>query len=93
MIFTRILRNYLLKIGNSFYARIAKNIERAEQFISTPGPLSIGNTAVADKICQGEFFIFGKTPDSTKRMRSTLVAYTLNVITYCIDDASILHFP
>ena len=61
MIFTRILRNYLLKIGNSFYARIAKNIARAEQFISTPGPLSIGNTAVADKICQGEFFIFGNT--------------------------------
>ena len=61
MIFTRILRNYLLKIGNSFYARIAKNIAQAEQFISTPGPLSIGNTAVADKICQGEFFIFGNT--------------------------------
>lgn len=61
MIFTRILRNYLLKIGNSFYARIAKNIAQAEQFISTPGPLSIGNTLVADKICQGEFFIFGNT--------------------------------
>ena len=61
MIFTRILRNYLLKIGNSFYARIAKNFAQAEQFISTPGPLSIGNTVVADKICQGEFFIFGNT--------------------------------
>ena len=34
---------------------------QAEQFISTPGPLSIGNTLVADKICQGEFFIFGNT--------------------------------
>ena len=61
MIFTRILRNYLLKIGNSFYARTAKNFVQAEQFISTPGPLSIGNTLVADKICQGEFFIFGNT--------------------------------
>lgn len=61
MIFTRILRNYLLKIGNSFYARTAKNFAQAEQFISTPGPLSIGNTLVADKICQGEFFIFGNT--------------------------------
>ena len=61
MIFTRILRNYLLKIGNSFHARIAKNFAQAEQFISTPGPLSIGNTVVADKICQGEFFIFGNT--------------------------------
>ena len=61
MIFTRILRNYLLKIGNSFYARIAKNFVQAEQLISTPGPLSIGNTVVADKICQGEFFIFGNT--------------------------------
>ena len=61
MIFTRILRNYLLKIGNSFYARIAKNFAQSEQFISTPGPLSIGNTVVADKICQGEFFIFGNT--------------------------------
>ena len=61
MIFTRILRNYLLKIGNSFYARIAKNFVQAEQLISTPGPLSMGNTIVADKICQGEFFIFGNT--------------------------------
>lgn len=61
MIFTRILRNYLLKIGNSFYARTVKNFAQAEQFISTPGPLSIGNTLVADKICQGEFFIFGNT--------------------------------
>ena len=61
MIFTRILRNYLLKIGNAFYARTAKNFAQAEQFISTPGPLSIGNTLVADKICQGEFFIFGNT--------------------------------
>ena len=61
MIFTRILRNYLLKIGNAFYARTAKNFAQAEQFISTPGPLSIGNTIVADKICQGEFFIFGNT--------------------------------
>jgi len=61
MIFTRILRNYLLKIGNSFYARTAKNFVQAEQFISTPGPLSIGNTLVADKICQGKFFIFGNT--------------------------------
>ena len=61
MIFTRILRNYLLKIGNSFYARTAKNFAQAEQFISTPGPLSIGSTLVADKICEGEFFIFGNT--------------------------------
>ena len=61
MIFTRILRNYLLKIGNAFYARTAKNFAQAEQFISTPGPLSIGNTLVADKICEGEFFIFGNT--------------------------------
>ena len=61
MIFTRILRNYLLKIGNSFYARTAKNFVQAEQLVSTPGPLSIGNTLVADKICQGEFFIFGNT--------------------------------
>ena len=61
MIFTRILRNYLLKIGNSFYARTAKNFAHAEQFISTPGPLSIGSTLVADKICEGEFFIFGNT--------------------------------
>ena len=61
MIFARILRNYLLKIGNSFYARTVKNFAQAEQFISTPGPLSIGNTLVADKICEGEFFIFGNT--------------------------------
>ena len=61
MIFRRILRNYLLKIGNSFYARTAKNFAQAEQFISTPGPLSIGSTLVADKICEGEFFIFGNT--------------------------------
>ena len=61
MIFTRILRNYLLKIGNAFYARTAKNFAQAEQFISTPGPLSIGSTLVADKICEGEFFIFGST--------------------------------
>ena len=61
MIFTRILRNYLLKIGNAFYARTAKNFAQAEHFISTPGPLSIGNTLVADKICEGEFFIFGNT--------------------------------
>ena len=61
MTFTRILRNYFLKIGNSFYARTAKNFAQAEQFISTPGPLSIGSTLVADKICEGEFFIFGST--------------------------------
>ena len=61
MIFTRILRNYLLKIGNSFHARTAKSFAQAEHFISTPGPLSIGNTLVADKICEGEFFIFGNT--------------------------------
>ena len=61
MIFKRILRNYLFKIGNAFYARTAKNFARAERFISTPGPLSIGNTLVADKICEGEFFIFGNT--------------------------------
>ena len=59
MIFTRILRNYLLKIGNSFYARTAKNFAKAEYFMSTPGPLSIGNILVADKICEGEFFICG----------------------------------
>ena len=59
MIFERILRNYLFKIGNSFYARIAKNFAQSERFISRPGPLSMGNTLIADKICEGEFFIFG----------------------------------
>ena len=36
-----------------------KNFAKSEQFISKPGPRSIGNISLADKICDGKLFVFG----------------------------------
>ena len=59
MIFTRVLRNYFFKIGHLISARMARDFVKSEWFISKPGPRSIGNTLIADKICEGKFFISG----------------------------------
>ena len=59
MIFTRVLRNYFFKIGHLVNARMARDFVKSEWFIAKPGPRSIGNTLIADKICEGNFFISG----------------------------------
>ena len=59
MIFIRIIRNYFFKLGHVFCARTVKNFAKSEQFISKPGPRSIGNILLADKICDGKLFVFG----------------------------------
>ena len=59
MIFIRIIRNYFFKLGHAFCARTVKNFAKSEQFISKPGPRSIGNILLADKICDGKLFVFG----------------------------------
>ena len=59
MIFIRIIRNYFFKLGHVFCARAVKNFAKSEQFISKPGPRSIGNILLADKICDGKLFVFG----------------------------------
>ena len=59
MIFIRIIRNYFFKLGHVVCARTVKNFAKSEQFISKPGPRSIGNILLADKICDGKLFVFG----------------------------------
>ena len=59
MIFIRIIRNYFFKLGHAFCARTVKNFAKSEQFISKPGPRSIGNILLADKICDGKLIVFG----------------------------------
>ena len=59
MIFTRIIRNYFFELGHVFCARTVKNFAKSEQFISKPGPRSIGNILIADKICDGKLLVFG----------------------------------
>ena len=61
MIFTRIIRNYFFELGHVFCARTVKNFAKSEQFISKPGPRSIGNILLADKICDGKLFVFGNS--------------------------------
>jgi hypothetical protein len=68
MIFTRVLRNYFFKIGHLLNARMARDFVKSGRFISKPGPRSIGNTLVANKICEGNFFISGNLIELENRV-------------------------